>query len=93
MDDILIYTEEQGRGHVDDVRRVLDHLWKYGLYANLKKYWFHQDEVCFLGYIVLAQGIKIEYEQIEAVRNWPEPKSVQDIQVFIGFVNFYRRFI
>ena len=40
-----------------------------------------------------AQGIRIEDEQIEAVRNWPEPKSVQDIQVFIGFANFYRRFI
>ena len=32
-------------------------------------------------------------EQIEVVRKWPEPKSVQDIQVFLGFANFYRRFI
>ena len=32
-------------------------------------------------------------ERIEVVRNWPEPKSVRDIQVFIGFANFYRRFI
>ena len=35
----------------------------------------------------------MEDERIEAVRNWPEPKSVQDIQVFIGFANFYQRFI
>ena len=35
----------------------------------------------------------MEDEQIEAVKNWPEPTSVRDIQVFIGFVNFYRRFI
>ena len=35
----------------------------------------------------------MEDEQIEAVKNWPEPKSVQDIQVFIYFANFYRRFI
>ena len=42
---------------------------------------------------MLAQGVKIEDEQIEAVKNWPEPTSVRDIQVFIGFANFYRHFI
>ena len=40
-----------------------------------------------------AQEIKMEDKQIEAVKNWPEPKLVQDIQVFIGFANFYQRFI
>ena len=35
----------------------------------------------------------MEDERIEVVKNWPEPTSVRDIQVFIGFANFYRRFI
>ena len=35
----------------------------------------------------------MEDKQIEAVKNWPEPTSVRDIQVFIDFANFYRRFI
>ena len=35
----------------------------------------------------------MEAERIEVVREWPEPKSVWDIQVFLGFTNFYRRFI
>ena len=35
----------------------------------------------------------MEDKQIEAVKNWPEPMSVRDIQVFIDFVNFYQRFI
>ena len=35
----------------------------------------------------------MEDEQIEVVKNWPESTSVRDIQVFIGFANFYRRFI
>ena len=47
----------------------------------------------FLGYIILNQDIWIEDEKIEAVKNWPKPKSVQDIQVFIDFAYFYRRFI
>ena len=93
LDDILIYTEDQGQGHVEAVRWVLDLLRKNGLFANLKKCRFHKDEVRFLGYVVSSQGIRMEDERIEVVRNWPEPKSVQDIQVFIGFANFYQRFI
>ena len=93
LDDILIYTEDEGQGHVEAVRWVLDLLRKNGLFANLKKCRFHQDEVRFLGYVVSAQGVRMEDERIEAVRNWPEPKSVKDIQVFLGFPNFYWRFI
>ena len=62
------------------------------LYANLKKCCFHKDEICFLGYIVSAQGIWIEDERVEAVRNWPEPKLIKDIQVFLRFANFYCHF-
>ena len=40
-----------------------------------------------------AQGVQIEEQKIEAVKSWPKPKSVQDIQVFIGFANFYWCFI
>ena len=47
----------------------------------------------FLEYVVLSQGIWIEDERIEAIRNWPELKLVRDIQVFIGFANFYQQFI
>ena len=93
LDDILIYTEDPGQAHVNVVQWILDILRKHRLYAKLKKCCFHKDEVCFLHYVVLAQGIRMEDEKIEAVRNWPEPKSVRDIQVFLGFVNFYRRFI
>ena len=89
LDDILIYTEDQGQGHVEAVRWVLEILRKNGLFANLKKCRFHKDEVRFLGYVVSSQGIRMEDEKIEAVRNWLEPKSVRDIQVFIGFANFY----
>ena len=41
---------------------------------------------------MLAQAVKIEDKQIEAVKNWPEPTLIRDIQVFIGFANFYQRF-
>ena len=93
LDDILIYTKDDGDGHVATVQWVLEQLRKFSLYANLKKYRFHQDEVRFLGYVVSSKGIRMEDERIEAVKQWPEPQSVRDIQVFLGFANFYRRFI
>ena len=93
LDDILIYIKDESQGHVEAVQWVLDFLRKNDLFANLKKCCFHQNEVCFLEYVVSAQGVQMEDERIEVVRNWPEPKSVRDIQVFLGFANFYWRFI
>ncbi len=93
LDDSLIYTEDPRQFHIEAVRWVLEQLWKYGLYANLKKCWFHEDEVQFLGIAVLAQDIRMEEERIKAVKDWPKPQSVRDIQVFLGFANFWRRFI
>ena len=93
LEDIFIYTKDPRKAHVKAVWWVLEVLRKYGLYANLKKCRFYKDEVRFLGFVVSRDGIKMEEERINAVKKWLEPQSVRDIQVFIGFANFYRRFI
>ena len=54
LDDILIYTKDEGQDYVEAVQLVLDLLQKNGLFANLKKCRFYQKEVRFLGYIVSA---------------------------------------
>ena len=79
LDDILIYTKDPSQGHIDGVWWVLELLRKNGLFANLKKCCFHQDEVRFLRYVVSTQRIQMEDEKIKAVKNWLEPKSVRDI--------------
>ena len=93
LDDILIYTKDEGQDYVEAVQWVLHLLQKNSLFANLKKCRFYQDEVRLLGYVLSAQRVWMEDERIEAVRNWLEPKSVRDIQVFLGFANFYWCFI
>ena len=93
LDNILIYTKDANQAHVNAICWVLNELRKHGLFANLKKYYFHKDEVRFLGYVVSAQRVKMEDEQIEVVKNWPEPKLMKNIQVFLGFANFYSHFI
>ena len=79
LDDILIYIKDPGQPHVDAVRWVLEQLRKYSFFTNLKKCHFYQDEFHFLRFVILAQGINIEEERIEAVKAWPEPKSIRDI--------------
>ncbi len=93
LDDILIYTEDPGQPNVDAVCWVLEQLRNHGLFANLKKCHFHRDDVRFLGFVVSSQGTRMEEERIEAVKDWEKPKSVRDIQVFLGFAKFYWRFI
>ena len=93
LDDILIYTKDPGQLYVEVVHWVLDQLRKYSFFAILKKCHFYQDKDCFLGYIVYSKGISIEAKQIEVLKKWPELKSVQDIQVFLGFTNFDQQFI
>ena len=68
-DDIFIYTENQGQGHVDTVRWILDLLKKNGLFAILKKCQFYKNEVRFLRYIVSSQSIRMEDKKIKVVRN------------------------
>ncbi len=79
LDDILINNEVPGQPHLDAVRWVLEQLRKHDLLANLKKCYFHQDEVRFLGFVMSSQGIRMEEEKIKAVKAWAEPKSVRDI--------------
>ena len=68
LDDILIYTEDDGDGHVAAVRWVLEQLRKFSLYANLKKCRFHQDEFRFLGYVVSLKSIRMKDDRIEAIK-------------------------
>ena len=93
LENILIYTKDDADSHVVAVKWILEQLKKFSLYANLKKCWFYQDKVWFLGYMLSSEGIRMEDKWIKAVKLWPKPQSVGEIQVFLGFANFYMRFI
>ncbi len=74
------------------VRRVLQRLLENGLFVKAEKCDFHAQSVPFLGYIVSAEGIRMDPEKVKAVVEWPSPDSRKALQRFLGFANFYRRF-
>ena len=92
LDDILIYSDTIEEHH-QHVREVLSRLRKHGLYAREDKCEFHKSEVEFLGYVLSEKGLQMAQDKVEIIQNWPEPRKVKDIQSFLGFANFYRRFI
>ena len=92
LDDILIYSDNPDE-HEDHVKKVLQRLSEFGLYCKPSKCEFSVTEVGFLGFILSQNGISMEPDRISTIEDWPTPTSVKDVQVLLGFANFYRRFI
>ena len=92
LDDILIFSQDVV-SHTTHVRLVLTKLREHGLYAKLEKCEFHCSSVEFLGYIISPNGITMDKRKIVAIYEWDSPKRVKEVQSFLGFANFYRRFI
>ncbi|KAK3518359.1 hypothetical protein QTP86_003530, partial [Hemibagrus guttatus] len=92
IDDILVYSASMEE-HVIQVREVLARLQQHHLYVKLEKCEFHCSQVTFLGYVISRQGVEMDAVKVQAVTGWPEPSTVRELQRFLGFANFYRRFI
>ena len=92
IDDILIYSATR-TAHVSLVRRVLGRLLEHDLYIKGEKCLFFQQSMSFLGYCISTSGVEMESDRISAVRNWLTPTTVKEVQRFLGFANYYRRFI
>jgi hypothetical protein len=93
LDDILIFSKNI-QDHERDVRAVLKILRENKLYASSEKFEFYKNEIKFLGHKILQGGsIAPDEDKLEAVLSWPSPTNVKQLQGFLGFVNFYRRFI
>ncbi|KAK3511440.1 hypothetical protein QTP70_008676 [Hemibagrus guttatus] len=92
IDNILVYSASMEE-HVIQVREVLARLQQHHLYVKLEKCEFHRSKVTILGYVISHQGVEMDTVKVRAVTGWPEPSTVRELQRFLGFANFYRRFV
>ena len=92
INDILIYSRTK-EDHVALVREVLDRLQKWKLVASTDKCDWHQTSVEFLWYIISKEGVGMSEDKVESILRWEVPNNVKDVQAFLGFANFYHRFI
>ena len=92
LDDILIYSSSPEE-HVGHVNKVLDKLAAAGLYVKGEKCEFNTTQTSFLGFIISPDSLQMDPQKIQAVTEWKTPRTVRQLQSFLGFANFYRRFI
>ncbi|CAI7932355.1 unnamed protein product, partial [Closterium sp. NIES-54] len=92
LDDILIYSRDM-KHHIEHLRHVFEILRQEKFYVKLSKSEFALKKVQFLGHMVSAQGVHVDPKKIEAVRTWKTPKNVKEHQQFLGFANYYNRFV
>jgi hypothetical protein len=92
LEAILIYSTHE-KEHEDHIRKVLQSLQELAQYCKAEKCQFGVREISFLAFVINSDGIGMESDHIFMIPEWPTPGSVRDVQVLLGFANFYSRFI
>jgi hypothetical protein len=92
LNNVLIYSELRFdyRKHV---RKVVKRFMNAGLQINVNKCEFDATKTKYLGLIIRPEGIEINSKKVKAIITWNLPTSLKKLQRFLGFANFYRRFI
>ena len=92
LDDIIVFsiTLEE---HVFRLRAVFEKVKQMGLKLKPSKYELFIQELICLGHVVSKNGIQTNPKNVEAICKWPVPTNVTEVRSFLGFTNYYQRFI
>lgn len=94
LDDVLVFTNGSLRKHREHVAKVLERLRQAGLQLDIDKCDFEVQNVKYLGFMLEAgKGIRMDPEKVKAILEWCTPSNVKAVRAFLGFANFYRKFI
>jgi transposase InsO family protein len=92
LDDVLV-ASRSAADHRRHLREVLQCLQDNNLVVNAEKCVFGQERIVFLGHVVTAGGVSPLPDRVAAIREFPEPANIEQLQAFLGLYNFYRRFV
>lgn len=93
IDDVVIYSKDE-QEHLQHIQQVFHCLFKSGLALNMKKKCnFIQKSLTFLGHTVSGEGLRADPGKVSAIRAFPTPQSLKEVQRFLGLAGWYHRFI
>ena len=92
LDDIVI-TEKTTAEHKKNLHKVLNRLQKAGLKLGEKKCKFYMTSIVYLGHKISVRAIEPLQEKIQAILEMPRPSNTPEVQAYLGYVNFYRKFL
>src|SRR5260221_6113113 len=92
MDDILVYSHTLS-DHQQIIHQVLSTLWEQRLFLKPEKCKFEQKEVEYLRLVISKDHVAMDPMKVHKVTEWLTPTKVKEVQSFLGFVNFYQKFI
>jgi len=92
LNDIFIFLQNL-EDHRKHIRTILRRVEEAGLMLKASKCEFHTRETEYLGYVISPKGLRMDKEKIRTIKEWKEPMNVKGVESFLGFANFYRRFI
>ena len=92
LDDIIIYSKTPEE-HIERLEGIFAKLQKAGLTLKPSKCEFLKSRITYLGHIVSKNGIETDPKKISAVQQWPRPTTVTQVRKFLGFTNYYRKFL
>jgi len=92
LNNIIIYSDSEEK-YRKYVKWVLQRLYNKEILIAIKKCEFHTTKTNFVGFIIELGCISIDLKKIEAIVNWQDPENITGLRLFLGFCNYYRRFI
>ena len=92
LDDIIVHAPTVDE-HNRRLQEVFDRLRNAGLKLKMSKCSFLQREVSFLGHVITPAGIKTDGSKIQKIRDWPKPRSTDEVRSFMGLASYYRKFV
>ena len=92
LDDILVYSANV-KEHADHLEKVLQVLRKHRLHAKASKCKIYKHSMEFFGQQICAGGMTSTEANLKAICDWSKPHNIRDICSFLGFANYYRRFV
>lgn len=92
FDDILVYSKSWS-DHLNHLREVFQILQQAQLFLKPSKCTFGGKVIEYLGHFISAEGVSTDPKKIQAIVDWPTPKTQKQLKSLLGLANYYRRFI